>query len=94
MLVHFTAIRYILEGLAVKDIGIFYGHLVSMLWRFGIFFPVLVCCTKKNLAALRRTGPVSISQNVEHVCQDHSGDVFSIGAIEWSTMPFFAVLAF
>jgi hypothetical protein len=25
--------------------GTFYGH-------FGIFFPVLVCCTKKNLATL------------------------------------------
>jgi hypothetical protein len=22
------------------------------LWLFGIFFPVLVCCTKKNLATL------------------------------------------
>jgi hypothetical protein len=23
-----------------------------ILWSFGIFFPVLVCCTEKNLAAL------------------------------------------
>jgi hypothetical protein len=44
---------YILEGLAMEDVGIFYGTLVYFvtisfnLWLFGIFFPVLVCCTKK-----------------------------------------------
>jgi hypothetical protein len=38
--------------------GIFYGHLAYfmaiwyILWNFGVFFPVLVCCVKKNLAAL------------------------------------------
>jgi hypothetical protein len=53
----------ILEALAVEDVGTFYGHLVHFtfirysLWPFGvyilcIFFPVLVCCTKKNLATL------------------------------------------
>jgi hypothetical protein len=54
---------YILEWLALKDVGKFYGHLVYFtaisysLWPFGIFrgyfgifFPVLVCYTKKNLA--------------------------------------------
>jgi hypothetical protein len=36
----------------------FYGHLVYfaaiwyILWSSGIFFPVLVCCSKKNLATL------------------------------------------
>jgi hypothetical protein len=34
----------IFEGLGVENFGIFYGHLV--------YFPVLVCCTKKNLANL------------------------------------------
>jgi hypothetical protein len=48
----------------MKDVGIFYGHLVYfkailyILWQLGkiggylpsIFFPVLVCCTKKNVA--------------------------------------------
>jgi hypothetical protein len=24
----------------------------NILWSFGIFFPVLVCCTKENLATL------------------------------------------
>jgi hypothetical protein len=56
-----------LEGLAVEDVGIFYGHSVHfrvfcyILWTFGIvrgifgiFFPVLVFCTKKNLANLER----------------------------------------
>jgi hypothetical protein len=50
----------------MKDVGKFYGHLVYftniwyvyfvliwyICWSFGIFFPVLVCCNKKNLAAL------------------------------------------
>jgi hypothetical protein len=27
-----------------------------ILWTFGIFFPFLVCCTKKNLATLFGTG--------------------------------------
>jgi hypothetical protein len=50
----------------MEDVGIFYGHLVHFmvfcyilwtfgicsLWKFGIFFPVLVFCTKKNLATL------------------------------------------
>jgi hypothetical protein len=40
--------------------GIFYAHLVYfmpiwyILWSFGTFFPVLVSCTKKNLATLPR----------------------------------------
>jgi hypothetical protein len=56
----------ICEGLALDDFGLFYGHLVYfwpfmyyisvaiwyMLWLFGKSFPVLVCCTKKNLANL------------------------------------------
>jgi hypothetical protein len=42
----------------MDDVGIFYDHLVyftaigNILWSFGIFFLVLVCCTKKNLATL------------------------------------------
>jgi hypothetical protein len=39
------------------DVGIFYGHLayfVAIWYIFGnlYVFPVLVCCTKKNLATL------------------------------------------
>jgi hypothetical protein len=50
-------------GLAVEDVGIFYRHLVYFtaiwytLWTFGMFFPVLVCCTKKNLASLQQLKP-------------------------------------
>jgi hypothetical protein len=54
------------ECLAMKDEGKCYGHLVYftaisyILWRFGNYvgmsfwyiIPVLVCCTKKNLATL------------------------------------------
>jgi hypothetical protein len=48
----------------MEDVGIFYGrwffygqlvYIMSIgyiLWSFGINFPVLVCCTKKNLATL------------------------------------------
>jgi hypothetical protein len=50
----------------MEDVGILNGHLVyfmaiwSILWPFGLFcgyllrvlFPILVCCTKKNLATL------------------------------------------
>jgi hypothetical protein len=41
--------------------GLFYGHwkyfmaIWYILWSFGIFPPVLVSCTKKNLATLRGT---------------------------------------
>jgi hypothetical protein len=54
-----------LEGLASENLGIFYDHLVYfkgqckyfmviwyILWQFGIFCPVLVFWTKKNLATL------------------------------------------
>jgi hypothetical protein len=42
----------------LKPFGLFYGHLIyfvtiwNILWLFAIFFPVLVCCDKKNLATL------------------------------------------
>jgi hypothetical protein len=53
----------------MEDVGIFYGHLAYftaiwyILWSFdifygyifGIFSPLLVCCTKKNLATLCAT---------------------------------------
>jgi hypothetical protein len=55
----------VFECLAMKDAGNFLGHLVSFadiwysLWpdgifcgNLGIFFPVLVCFTKKDLTTL------------------------------------------
>jgi hypothetical protein len=59
----------ILEGVAMEDVGIFYDRLVYftanwytyfmaiwyILWSFGILFPILLCCTKKNLATLMST---------------------------------------
>jgi hypothetical protein len=45
-LVYFTAIRNIL-----RTYGIFYGHIIYFVAIWYIF-PVLVCCTKKNLATL------------------------------------------
>jgi hypothetical protein len=57
-LVYFTAI-----GIFYRYFGLFYGHLVYftaiwyillyiwyILWSFGIFFHVLVRCTKRNLS--------------------------------------------
>jgi hypothetical protein len=34
-------------------------------WKFGIFFPALVFCTKKNLATLLETGKKSASIQVD-----------------------------
>jgi hypothetical protein len=55
---------------------IFYGHLVWYfmdivaisynLWSFGIFFPVLVFSTEKNLATL--TGALHREQSCQMVC--------------------------
>jgi hypothetical protein len=45
----------------MKDAGIFDGHSVYFVaiwyifWQFGINFPVLVFCTKKNLPPLPRS---------------------------------------
>jgi hypothetical protein len=56
MFIYFTAIGNIL-----RPLGIFYGHLVyfAVIWyifpRFGIFFPVLVCCTQ-----LKSGNPASV----------------------------------
>jgi hypothetical protein len=56
-----------LEGLAIGDVGILYGHFVYftakwyMLWPFGgllVFFPVLVSCTEKNLATVEFLGEI------------------------------------
>jgi hypothetical protein len=54
MLVYFMSILSTL-----RPWKIFCGHLVYfvaiwyILWSFGVFFPVLVYCTKKNLATLQ-----------------------------------------
>jgi hypothetical protein len=47
MLVYFMAIWSIL-----RSFGIFYGHLIYFV-AIRYIFPVLLCCTKKNLATLR-----------------------------------------
>jgi hypothetical protein len=61
-----------LEGFGMVNVGIFCGHLEYLtaiwyiLWPFGTFcghFPVLVCCTKKNLATLLRT--IKVKKTVE-----------------------------
>jgi hypothetical protein len=58
---------YNFEGLRMDYVGIFYSQLVYFvaiwysLWLFGMFFPVLVLCAKKNLATLfsSRNGDVN-----------------------------------
>jgi hypothetical protein len=51
----------------VQLVYIYYGHLVQfvdiwyILWLFGIFPPVLVCCTEKNLATLEKTRQSTLS---------------------------------
>jgi hypothetical protein len=63
----------------MEDVGTIYGHLVYFtaignilwpfgipsLWSIGIFLPVLVFCTTKNLAALARTGRVLLRADVD-----------------------------
>jgi hypothetical protein len=55
MLVYFTSI-----WLMFRPFGRFYSHLVYYP-RLGTFFPVLSCCTKKNLATLAAVTLVDIS---------------------------------
>jgi hypothetical protein len=50
------------EDLAIKDVGLFYGHLVYFS-RFGIFYGYLL---KKNLAALVKTA-MSLSKNISKI---------------------------
>jgi hypothetical protein len=33
-------------------LSVYFVAIWNILWLFGIYFPVLVCCTKKNLATL------------------------------------------
>jgi hypothetical protein len=59
----------------MEDVGIFNGHLVyftaiwCILWTFGLFcsnlymYPVLVYCTKKNLATLLPIRVIAKSTN-------------------------------
>jgi hypothetical protein len=52
----------------MENVGIFYCHLVQfnghlvILWSFGTFPPVLVYCTKKNLATLTQLIKVNHSE--------------------------------
>jgi hypothetical protein len=46
-----SQVGFILEGLGMENVGIFYGHLVHFLVIWYIF-PALVCRTTKNLATL------------------------------------------
>jgi hypothetical protein len=71
-----------LEGLAMEEDGISYRHLVYfrvfcyMSWTFGtvrgnlVFFPILVFCTKKNLATLYLMFSVTSLQCVQCVLLD------------------------
>jgi integral membrane sensor domain MASE1 len=36
---------------------VYFMAIYYILWAFGIFSPVLACCTKKNLATLNLAGP-------------------------------------
>jgi hypothetical protein len=64
-----------LEALATVDVGLFSGHLVNfksiwyILWSFGIFSPVLVCCIKKNLATPTTRLPTTSNLNENRFMQ-------------------------
>jgi hypothetical protein len=108
----------VLEGLTMENLGIFYDHLVyftsigNILWPFcifcgksGIFFPVLVFWTKKNLATLPGRGDerkvirdqgdqMGFSKNRPKCGQTHFSVKFSAQLAPWKTVAqyFFALL--
>jgi hypothetical protein len=59
------------NGLAIEDISLFCSYFVYFMaiWfslcLFGVNIPILVCCTKKNLATLDQT---SRHENVSITC--------------------------
>jgi hypothetical protein len=61
----------------MENLGIFYDHLELMvicyiLWHFGIFSPVLVFLTKKNLATLLEVSQPSVYKTFEKVSSKKS----------------------
>jgi hypothetical protein len=60
---------------AVHTFGMFYGHLVYflvnwyILWSMGNFIPVLVCCTKYNLATLLQSFREIKNKCIFHCCR-------------------------
>jgi hypothetical protein len=74
----------IFESLGIENVGIYFVVILNMcfttifyvlwslwyiLWSFGKFFPVLVCCAKKNLATLISTQRFLKLLKVENVCR-------------------------
>jgi hypothetical protein len=65
----------------MQDVGIFYGRVVhftvfwyilwafgiGILWQFGMFLPVLVFCSKKNLATLLQTSTMQLYMYIVNV---------------------------
>jgi hypothetical protein len=74
MLAYFVAIWFILRPFGkIYTVAIWYLYIVPIwhiLWLFGIFFPVLVCCTKKNLATLATVTIIEAMSSAEkaHMC--------------------------
>jgi hypothetical protein len=66
MLVYFTAIWFIL-----LPFGIFCGHLIHFMFILNIF-PILVCCTNKNLATLDETRAARVL-NVSVISRNYPG---------------------
>jgi hypothetical protein len=72
-----------MEGLPMKDVGLFgilrpfgkfYGYL-EFFGHFDIYFPVLVCCTKKNLATLEdNSGHLAARVHFNVVCLTRNRD--------------------
>jgi hypothetical protein len=53
---------------------VYFVTMCFSLWLFGIFFPVLVCCTEKNLATLNETKSV-IDYTHSYVHEIMTGEV-------------------
>jgi hypothetical protein len=60
------------------------------LWPFGVFFPVLACCSKKNLATLGRMQGDQIGLIFDYLAIVNFGQALKItGTAQYFWDPFF-----
>jgi hypothetical protein len=72
----------------LRPFDILYGHLVYFVVKFGMFFSVLVCCTKKNLATLTPAGWGTLFfRNASKVSKEAWGKYFSNTLIGYNFVP-------
>jgi hypothetical protein len=63
--------------------GLFYGHMIYFMVTYLVYFPVLVCCTKKNLATAH---PTRLCLVTEQHCLSHMAFFSIINEQEYPTL--------